>query len=243
MAAFPEPRLVLADAYDRDAWSRAARALGKDLEELHARGKRLLPHFDALVEDLYCALFKLVVRVVPATEAPKSTALNRAVLAALLTAEGFAELKEETALDLARSAQGALVLARRALALLKGGEVLLEDELYTAQALASVEQELATKKAALADAKEQGSDLAELLEEQVEQVQARQDELQDELEKVVGELPDSFSRALTQTAEQLTRELPEGDERAASLSRSLGANGPSEATARLHDCATLRSRC
>jgi uncharacterized protein with von Willebrand factor type A (vWA) domain len=240
MAAFPDPRLVLADAYDRDAWARAARALGKDLEELNARGKRLLPHFDALVEDLYCALFKLVVRVVPAAQAPKSTALNRAVLSALLAVEGFAELKEETSLDLARSAQGALVLARRALALLKGGEVLLDEELYTAQALAGVEQELAAKQAALADAKAAGSDLAELLQEQVEQAEERRAELENELEKVVDELPGGFARALTQTAEQLTRDLPESDERASSLSRSLGASGPSEATARLQLAEKLR---
>lgn len=240
MAGFPDPRLVLADAYDRDAWARAARALGKDLDELTARGKRLLPHFEALVEDLYCALYKLAVRVVREEAAPRSTALNRKVLAALLSAEGFAELKEETALDLARSAQGALQLARRALALLKGGEVLLEDELYTAQALAAVEQELAAKKAALADATAQGSDLAQRLAEQVAQAEERKDALEAALEQVVEELPEQFSRALTQTAEQLTRELPESDERAQSLSRSLGAAGPSDAAARLQLAERLR---
>ena len=102
-----DARLVLSDSYDREAFQRARRALQKELDELCARGNRLLPHFDALVEDLFCALFKLVIQIRPESDAPRSTMLSREVLKALLAADAFRELKEETALDLSRSAQGA----------------------------------------------------------------------------------------------------------------------------------------
>ncbi|MBS2026733.1 MAG: VWA domain-containing protein [Deltaproteobacteria bacterium] len=232
--------LVRTDAYDREAWSRAKRALAGDLGELVARGKRLLPHFDALVEDLFAALFKLVVQVVPESQAPKSTLLSRQVLRALVEAEVFAELKEETALDLSRSAQGALALARRALALLKGGEVLLEEELFTAQALARAEEDADALKDALDEAEAQDSPLADSIREKLEDAEDAKDELGEDLEKVVSELPDKFGRELTQTAERLPQELPENDERAQSFARNMGANGPSDAAARLQLAEKLR---
>jgi len=232
--------LVRSDAYDRDAWARAARALGKDLDELCLRGRRLIPHFEVLCEDLFCALFKLVVQIVPVAEAPRSTLLAREVLGALIESEAFRELKDETALDLARAAQGALILARRALALLKSGEVLLEEELLTSQALAKVERELASKKAALEEAEKAGSVIAEILREQVEQAEDTQAELEGEMDQVIAELPDRFKAELGRTAERLGTELSELEEKAQSFSRSMGANGPGDAGARLQLAEKLR---
>lgn len=235
-----DARLVQSDSYDREAWARARRALGKDLDELCARGNRLLPHFDALVEDLFCALFKLVVQIVPGDVAPRSTLLSRQVLGALLAADAFRELKEETALDLSRSAQGALALARRAVALLKGGEILLEDEIMTAQALANAEQDVEAKKDALAEAEDVNPDLADAIREQLEHAEEAKDELEGEMDQVVEQLPDRFSRELTRTAENLQRDIPEQEDRAQGFARSIGAQGPSDAAARLQLAEKLR---
>jgi hypothetical protein len=66
-----EPRNVETDSFDRDAFARSLRAL-PGREELLEHGGRLLPHFEALLEDLFAALFKLVVRLRPAEQAPAS---------------------------------------------------------------------------------------------------------------------------------------------------------------------------
>ncbi|MBI5549214.1 MAG: hypothetical protein HY901_35465, partial [Deltaproteobacteria bacterium] len=136
-----EPRLVETDAYDREAFDRALRHIPQ-VEDLFERGARLLPHFRALLEDLFAALFKLVVRVRPPAASPASAELNRRLLSALTGAPDFLALKEETALDSARAAHGACRLARRALALVKSGELLLEEELLQAQELADEEERL-----------------------------------------------------------------------------------------------------
>lgn len=233
-----DARLVLSDSYDREAWQRARRALQKELDELCARGNRLLPHFDALVEDLFSALFKLVVQIVPAEQAPKSTLLSREVLKALLGADAFRELKEETSLDLVRSTQGALALARRAVALLKGGEILLEDEILTAQALANAEQDVQHKKDALEEA--QGTGLEDAIRQQLEDAEDAKNDLEGEMENVVEQLPDRFSRELTHTAEVLKQDIPEQEEKAQGFARSMGAQGPSDAAARLQLAEKLR---
>ncbi|MFN7133291.1 MAG: hypothetical protein ACK4N5_14530, partial [Myxococcales bacterium] len=163
--------LLESDSFDRDAAARLFRTMS-GLDELVARGERLVPHFRALLDDLFFALFKLAVRVKPAERCPASTLINRHILLAAMAGEGFATLKEETVLDAARSAHAATLLARRALALIKTGEILLEEELLTAKELAGEEEALERNRAAAAELAEAAGALADALKEQVERGEA-----------------------------------------------------------------------
>ncbi|MGC4122596.1 MAG: VWA domain-containing protein [Myxococcales bacterium] len=228
-----EPCLVETDAYDREAFARALRQVD-GAEELVEHGERLLPHFRPLLEDLFAALFKLVVRVRAEADAPASTGLNRRLLTAMTSSPDFGALKEETSLDAARAAHAAARLARRALALVKGGDLLLEEELLQAQELAGEEERAARLREAAQDLKDQASpETAKELEDQADQAERRVRSLARKVAQSNAELPQRFDADLSQAASRLAEDLPRLDESVDSFSRSVGASGPRSAGERL----------
>lgn len=227
-----DPRLIETDAYDREAFARAIRAV-PEVEALRERGERLLPHFAALLEDLFAALFKLVVRVRSPSEVPIATGLNRRLLAAVTGAPDFALLKEETALDAARSAHAACQVARRALALVKAGDLLLEEELLAGQELAGEEERLDQLRAAARDLAEEAPDAARELEERAEEAEERVRRLADRVEEAARELPPRFDAELAGTASRLAEDLPRLEESTQAFARAVGAAGPRSAGDRL----------
>src|SRR3990170_4068512 len=86
------------DAYDRRAWADIC-AEAKSIAELQESGERLVPHFPALMQDLFFALFKYnVVWRKPDAVRP-SAALNRTILQDLLPSAAFEVLKNRTLLE------------------------------------------------------------------------------------------------------------------------------------------------
>ena len=234
--------LVQADGYDRDAWLRARKALGKSLDDLVTRGDRLMPAFGSLVEDLFRALFKLVVRLVPRAQAPRSSALARRILEKLLESPAYAQLKEESALDLVKAAEGAMILARRVHALLQSGEILLEDELLAAQRLARLERKMAEKRDALTEAEQADrDDLGERLKAELEAMGEARDELGESVDAALKELPDRFDKELDQTTEGLAERIETLEQQSKDFAQSVGAPAPADATARLELAEKLRN--
>lgn len=227
-----EPRLVETDAYDREAFARAL-ARVPDAGDLVERGERLLPHFRALLEDLFAALFKLVVRVRPADGAPASTGLNRRLLASVLGAPDFAALKDETALEAARAAHAACRIARRALALVRSGDLLLEEELVRAQELADEEERLDRYERAAEDLADQAPQAARALQARAAEARARAKRLAREVGRTNAELPPRLDAELAQTAGRLSEDLPRLEDSTDAFARSLGASGPRDPAERL----------
>jgi uncharacterized protein with von Willebrand factor type A (vWA) domain len=226
-----DPRLIETDSYDRDAFAREMRSQ-PGIEELTERGERLLPHFDALLADLFALLFKLVVRVRESGEAPASTELNRRLLLSVLQAEGLAELKEETALDASRAAHAACALARRALAVVKAGETLTEEELLAAKELAGEEERLERERAAAREL-EPSHALARQLEARVAKSEGRERELRSEVQRSLEELPPHLEAELAAAATRLAEKMPQLDEDAEGFARSMGAGNIRSAGERL----------
>ena len=227
-----EPRLVVADSYDREAFARSVKAL-PDLAELLERGGRLLPHFEALLEDLFGVLFKLLVRVRPAGDCPASTGLNRRLLLAVTRSQDFEALKEETTLDAARAAHAACRLAQRALAMVKGGDLLLEEELLQAQGLAREEERLERMRAAARDLQGAAPAAARELSRRADEAGREVERLAREVGRATAELPPRLESELAGAAARLADDLPRMEDAADSFARSLGSAGPRSAGERL----------
>lgn len=120
--------VVERDSYDVAAivrlrrTSHAWRALDED-------GAKLVPHFPALVEDLFCALFKMNVLPLPADRIAASAAFNRRVLAGITAGPAYEMLRLHSVLDEARAGLGAVLIGEAVLRALREDRVLTSGDL------------------------------------------------------------------------------------------------------------------
>jgi uncharacterized protein with von Willebrand factor type A (vWA) domain len=218
------------DGYDRAAW-RQAFAASETLQRTAARGARLLPRFDALLFDLYLALYKLNVLPRPAAAVPPSAQIHRRILGDVLAAQGYAALRERTALDEPRAAAGAARLADEVLKALKQEELLDEEELLQ-------QFELAAEEDALGELREQEDAAGALAGGDADSAVARAaDALRDERTRretalrrrateaaeAARRLPARLTGRLDAAAERLPDELDEAEAESESFERGLGA--------------------
>ena len=68
------------DGYDRAAWAFVRAGLGGELDSVLARGARLLPRFEDLVEDLFCLLFKHVASLWPLGHHGRAGTMHRRIV-------------------------------------------------------------------------------------------------------------------------------------------------------------------
>lgn len=120
--------VVASDAYDRAAIVRLRNA-SHAWRTLDADGAKLVPHFPALVEDLFCALFKLNVVLRGDADGPVSAAFNRRVLRGVLAGPAYEMLRLHTPLDEARAGLGAVLIGESVLRALREDRVLTSGDL------------------------------------------------------------------------------------------------------------------
>ena len=120
--------VVSSDAYDRAAIVRLRRA-STAWRALDDAGAKLVPHFPALVEDLFCALFKMNVVLKDDADVPVSAAFNRRVLRGVLTGPAYERLRLDTPLDEARAGLGAVLIGESVLRALREDRVLTSGDL------------------------------------------------------------------------------------------------------------------
>ncbi len=237
-----DARLVEADAYDRDAYRRAL-AGGAEAAKLLDAGRRVLPHFDALVEDLFAAFFKLVVRL--RDDAPRAAVLNRRLLAAALSSPGADELRRGAALDEVRAASAALAVARAALAEIRKGELLGADELLALKRLEAAEKKAAelegAKEALDGEASAAAERLRARLEQELDRLEAEADEAEAQVEDALEELPPGLEATVAAAADRAGQEA-EGDEDAArAFAEGVGGEAPRSAAERVALAEKLRA--
>jgi uncharacterized protein with von Willebrand factor type A (vWA) domain len=109
---------IESDVYDRGAWRQIVEQ-APSASGLLDSGANLIPHFAALTQDLFCALFKYNVAWRDPAETRPSAALNRMILQRLLTSPAFAALRERTVLEEDKAAIAALVLSQQTLELIR----------------------------------------------------------------------------------------------------------------------------
>jgi uncharacterized protein with von Willebrand factor type A (vWA) domain len=132
------------DGYDRRAWSEIL-AEAPAIGELVEGGSRLVPHFGALLQDLFLALFKYNLVWQAPDAVRKSAMLNRTILEAVIPSPSFEALKNRTLLEEDKAAIAALVLGEQVLETIRSEKLVNRREILDLWDLKSHEDDLEQK--------------------------------------------------------------------------------------------------
>ncbi|MGE0822591.1 MAG: VWA domain-containing protein [Candidatus Binatia bacterium] len=119
---------IESDAFDRAAYKKL-RDESPSLRDLEETGSTLVPRFDALLQDLFCSLFKYNVLFLQEHAVVPSAALNRVLLAGLHQGDLAHLLREATILDEGKAGLATVLLGEGALKLLKSEKPLTRRDL------------------------------------------------------------------------------------------------------------------
>ncbi len=129
------------DSYDRRTWNEMV-ADAPSLADLAETGERLVPHFGALVQDLFLALFKMNPVFRKSGDVRLAAALNRTILEQIVPSAPFQALRSRTALEEDKAAIAAIVMSEYALELVKSEKLINRNEMLDLWDLARQEQDL-----------------------------------------------------------------------------------------------------
>ena len=135
---------VESDAYDRSAFATLC-ADSPSLAGVLEAGGALVPHFDALLEDVFCLLFKLAPRLRPAAEVATAAALNRVLLEDFHGHPLLEHLRTQTQLDETQAGLGTLLIGEELLRLLREERVLGRGDLLDLWDLERQEEEVRSR--------------------------------------------------------------------------------------------------
>ena len=140
---------VVCDGYDREVLARILRT-DRAIAGMRERLARLLPHADALICDLFAALFKLNVVARPEAQLSAAVLLNRRVVQSVLDNRDLPELRKRTELREAECAAVLPGLLERIMRALGREFRYLPERLMAATEVAHDEAQLAERKEQLA---------------------------------------------------------------------------------------------
>ena len=129
------------DSYDRRTWNEIV-ADAPSLADLAESGERLVPHFGALVQDLFFALFKMNPVFRKSADVRHAAALNRTILEQIVPSAPFQALRSRTALEEDKAAIAAIVMSEHALEMIKSEQLINRAEMLDLWDLARQEQDL-----------------------------------------------------------------------------------------------------
>lgn len=236
------------DRFDRAALARVAGPAG--LTALAERGARWLPGWPALVDDLFFAFYKAAARLRPDDDLPPSARLPRALLGDVMAAPGYGAARRRTMLDEAAAAAAAQQVGERLFALVRGGELLLEDELRAGHRIAADEAALRdleaardaldamTAEAAL-DASDPGPKRLEQRKMEIAldaEIELRRDALEDadaRARQITKELPRELRARLRGAVDAVPAALVAREADLEQLGHAIGGAGRMDAAARL----------
>ena len=220
---------IESDAYDRSAFAALA-ADAPSLAALIEAGGRLVPHFDALVEDVFCLLFKLEPRWRRPEDVSRASVLNRTLLDAFRDHPLLEHLREETQLDEVRAGLGTVLIGEQVLALLREERLLPRGDLLDLWDLDRQEEEVRGRAAdletldQLGDA-EKAAEAREEVERAAEVAAARLRQKVQNMAQRLGEMPARARAALPAAAAGIARQLGEASEESRAWGTGLGAGG------------------
>jgi uncharacterized protein with von Willebrand factor type A (vWA) domain len=111
------------DAYDRRVYGQL-RSESPSFRELEEQGSTFLPHFAALLQDIFSLLFKNNIVVRKEAEVLASALVNEKILSALRHGTQYDFLREQTVLNEARAGLSTLLVGERLLKLIRAEKIL-----------------------------------------------------------------------------------------------------------------------
>jgi uncharacterized protein with von Willebrand factor type A (vWA) domain len=147
--AVPAEALWLeSDSYDRRAW-RDIQAQAPTIAQLVEAGEHLVPHFGALLQDIFLGLFKYNLVWMPPDAVRRSAILNRTVLRELVASAPFEALKHRTLLEEDKAAIAALALAEQVIEMVRSERLINRREMLDLWDLKHQEDDLKERAGAL----------------------------------------------------------------------------------------------
>jgi uncharacterized protein with von Willebrand factor type A (vWA) domain len=242
------------DSYDRRTWNEIV-ADAPSLTELAESGGRLVPHFDALIQDLFFALFKMNPVWRKAGDVRHAAALNRTILEQIVPSAPFQALRSRTQLEEDKAAIAAIVMSELALEMMKSEQLINRTEMLDLWDLARQEQDLEARAEAVKSvaeiqesnegetapgeekndeaAKKELEAMAEAAERAAKVSEARLNQKSRQFEtQLKGADQAALKRMQLRTAE-LAREIDQAAEDSHDFSREFGQGGRVAAGARL----------
>ncbi|HXD91174.1 MAG TPA: VWA domain-containing protein [Candidatus Binataceae bacterium] len=200
---------IESDSYDRRAWSELGLA-SSSIRELIEAGEKLVPHFGALLQDLFLGLFKYNLVWLKADAVRRSAILNRTILDQVVPSPAFELLKTRTLLEEDKAVIAALVMGEQVLEMVRAEKLINRREMLDLWDMKHQEEDLEQRAAALKNAE----DLAEQqkLDRESDPAAAK------DLAKKIEELKDAAARGakvsearLNQKARMVEDQLKHGD--------------------------------
>src|SRR5271167_5012548 len=221
--------------------------------DLAESGERLVPHFGALVQDLFFALFKMNPVFRKSADVRHAAALNRTILEQIVPSAPFQALRSRTALEEDKSAIAAIVMSEHALEMMKSEKLVNRGEMLDLWDLARQEQDLEARAEAVkavdeiqqpkenepgeeaenAAAKKELAEMADAAERAAKVSEARLNQKSRQFEtQLKGADRSALKRMQLKTAE-LAGEIDQAAEDSHDFSREFGQGGRVAAGARL----------
>src|SRR5271166_215859 len=201
------------DSYDRRTWNEIV-ADAPSIADLAEAGERLVPHFGALVQDMFLALFKMNPVLRKAGDVRLAAALNRTILEQIVPSAPFQALRSRTALEEDKAAIAAIVMSEHALEIVKSEKLINRGEMLDLGDLARQEQDLEAR----AEAVKAVSEMQESKEGEDESGEQKEDQA---TKKELAEMADAAERAakvsearLNQKSRQFETQLKGADQSA-----------------------------
>jgi len=192
---------IESDSYDRAVY-RKLREESPSLRNLEESGSTLVPRFDALLQDLFCSLFKYNVLFLKDDAVLPSAALNHTLLTPLHQGELAQLLREATVLDEGKAGLATVLLGEGALRLLKSEKPLTRRDLLDLWNMQKQEEIVQEK----IDEANNAKDIAKDLTEQGDLSKETKELLEQAANKLASEARAEEAR-LRQQAKQLTEDL------------------------------------
>jgi uncharacterized protein with von Willebrand factor type A (vWA) domain len=145
----PEEALWLeCDSYDRRAW-KDIQAGAPTIAELIEAGENLVPHFGALLQDIFLGLFKYNLVWLGSDNVRRSAVLNRTILRELIASPPFEALKVRTLLEEDKAAIAALALGEEVMEMVRSQRLINRREMLDLWDLKHQEEDLKERAEAL----------------------------------------------------------------------------------------------
>lgn len=219
------------DGFDRERFGEILDSTPQ-LDEARERLARLLPHPDALLMDLFAAVYKLNVVFEREADVRASALLNRRIVKGLFDDPRLGPLRQRTELDLVASRQALVVLALRVLGALRTGDRLVASELAAGMEAARTEEELdalEAQKKHLEELAERAfdestrEDVERGLDRDAKAAQRELDAVRKAQKQTAHDLPVGFDHDMTGALEDLNENM--GDVQEALSAFGLGGGG------------------
>ncbi len=225
---------IESDAYDRRVFGKL-RSEAPSLSAIEAAGSTFLPHFDSLLQDLFCLLFKANIVFLKDAELLPSALFNRTFLNALRQGELYPILREMTLLDEAKSGLCTLLLGESLIALLKSEKLATRREMLDLWDIKKQEEILAEKQAEFTEAEklkdeQTGDENKKAFEKAKDRLEGEMDGAEALLRRKAGQLAEELKQREAQAARRFQAEaikaaerLEEAAEEAEQWGASLGS--------------------